>query len=545
MQKLGHFIHHLGSGMIVAGVLWLGISWVKPGWNALSQIFPDEVINMPLALALTVCGMALATLGTRMARQTMATSQAGRSSPKGTARDGTGVMDFGDPGVRRGLKAAKDRLLDAQKTTLGDHFGRAQDRVALRPCWPQRKTGSWVGGLPWLPAEMDWPKLHGQSASFLAQISLSGMPDALWQGAGPRTGWLVVFAHPETSTDVVVRHVVGEVAERAQPADVTHNWHWTTAPQGLQAALGQAGRVPPRWYLEPAASGSLGAVEDMEDLDPGHWDDDIGDYVWAATWVSGRSNVMSQVTRHQDLASGVDWDSLMGMIGIWHDNANVRRDALIEDLKVRKERLEHLRARHRQDLAILSDNPQAEKETHAALRAKHTADEDRFHEQTARLQSEASQIEGALVEAETIIADVKAQAASHVFSPDRGRAVLATLDGLYDGAAAHVRPDTEAFMETYARHLYCQDPALVPDDLLNLFGPLWAKQCRETLIFMGLNAEGTQGYQRPARLIDIPSHPLAGIGFGDESRFYVDLNLADLVQTRWENAAASNTHGGS
>lgn len=79
---------------------------------------------------------------------------------------------------------------------LGDKHGRAQSRIALRPVWPQRPTQSWFGGVPCLPEGMDWPSFDGPPASFLAQISLDGLPETLWQGIGPRHGWLVFFTDP-------------------------------------------------------------------------------------------------------------------------------------------------------------------------------------------------------------------------------------------------------------------------------------------------------------------------------------------------------------
>ncbi|SLN59585.1 hypothetical protein AQS8620_02661 [Aquimixticola soesokkakensis] len=518
--------------MIVAGVPWLGLSLAKPGWNALSQTLPEEFANLPLALALTICGMMLATLGKMIERRAVAPSPP------------IDPLDFRHPEVRRRWHEAGERLLTAEKEALGDHFGRSQERVALRPCWPQRETDSWVGGLPLLPENMDWPVLEGQSASFLAQISLSGMPDGLWQGAGPRKGWLVFFAHPETCVLVAVRHVYGNVAERPQPADVVHNWHWIMEPEGLKAALGKAGQVPPRWYLERAPSGSLGAVEDMVDCDPAHWDDEAGNYVWEPTWTSERSDVMNEAILHEDIAYGVDWDSLTARLAIWWNRVGDRADELSRQLKNRKQRLGDLRARYRAELAALSENPQTERATYAEFRTRYTAAKKKFDQETVLLQGEAAQIERALQGAEAVAAEAKAQAAKFPFSPERGRALKTALDELYDKAALFEREDFKLFMENYARHLYCRNSATIPDLLLNLYGPLWETQCRETVIFIGLNAEGTDGLQGSARLIDIPSHPLAGLAFGDESRFYVDLKLEDLVQAKWQNSVSLDTHGG-
>ena len=44
-----------------------------------------------------------------------------------------------------------------------------------------------------MPANMDWPVGDGDAYRFLAQINCAELPLDLWDGAGPRRGWLLIF----------------------------------------------------------------------------------------------------------------------------------------------------------------------------------------------------------------------------------------------------------------------------------------------------------------------------------------------------------------
>lgn len=57
---------------------------------------------------------------------------------------------------------------------------------------------SWLGGRPHLPFGTEWPEVDGARLVFFAGICLEDLGAEIWQGAGPREGWLLVFLHPET-----------------------------------------------------------------------------------------------------------------------------------------------------------------------------------------------------------------------------------------------------------------------------------------------------------------------------------------------------------
>ncbi|MDQ6438223.1 DUF1963 domain-containing protein [Mesorhizobium sp. LHD-90] len=108
--------------------------------------------------------------------------------------------------------------------------------VVLRRQVPVRDepVRSWIGGLPMMPANVDWPvgptidypergmtPLH-----FVAQIACADLPAELWGGLGPRSGWLLLFFNAqdwtveEDSQAVRVLHISELGPERKPPPGI-------------------------------------------------------------------------------------------------------------------------------------------------------------------------------------------------------------------------------------------------------------------------------------------------------------------------------------
>lgn len=71
--------------------------------------------------------------------------------------------------------------------------------IVRRSIWDfSRPYRSWVGGKPSLPSGVDWPvQIVNEKmfqAQFLAQVCCEDLPEGIWDGAGPQSGWLVFFA---------------------------------------------------------------------------------------------------------------------------------------------------------------------------------------------------------------------------------------------------------------------------------------------------------------------------------------------------------------
>jgi hypothetical protein len=75
---------------------------------------------------------------------------------------------------------------------------RPEASVVLRRQVPVRfdePARSWLGGLPQMPDNIRWPRTarNGASLHFVAQIACADLPKQIWNGRGPRDGWLLLF----------------------------------------------------------------------------------------------------------------------------------------------------------------------------------------------------------------------------------------------------------------------------------------------------------------------------------------------------------------
>lgn len=154
--------------------------------------------------------------------------------------------------------------------------------VALRRRIPVQfdvPARSWLGGLPMLPDHIEWPRGidPGQPEAaprplhFVAQIACADLPGDLWDGLGPRDGWLLFFCnansafvgHPETFR---VLHTDEPGSEREPPADM--------APVDDALRIGSPFRgwmapeeVPGRWRRWPVDCVTLPNALPAEEAD--------------------------------------------------------------------------------------------------------------------------------------------------------------------------------------------------------------------------------------------------------------------------------------
>jgi hypothetical protein len=240
---------------------------------------------------------------------------------------------------------------------------------------------------------------------------------------------------------------------------------------------------------------------------------------------------------------GLDWRGLFGLLGIWRRVVTEEREQVRRQLESRDARLERLRDAQGKELRLLEENPGAEAASFEQVKLKHQQAEAQLLGQFSRLEQDLTRMDQALVLAGRIETEVGGFEDDVPFAAEIGHEVLDTLNDAFPASSAHMRPAVQHFVENYARHCYVRDPSDLPDALFDRFAPLWERQCRDTLIFVGCNRDGTEGMQPDARMIDVPSHPLAGLSFGDDSRFYVDMRLRDLVLGNWHEAEGLTTHG--
>ena len=169
--------------------------------------------------------------------------------------------------------------------------------VRLMPMLPlgqDTQADSWIGGCPSLPADMEWPSIDDQPASFLAQIDCSQLPSGLWGGSGPRQGALTFFraARTEAGTwPVQVHHVQGQLARRSPPQ--THMSHpcW---PLRVAAQKNAASQLP---EYQQIANPDWARLHDVDLTDPAY---QPFDWQSAAILLNRMTSLIEQCTSQPD-----------------------------------------------------------------------------------------------------------------------------------------------------------------------------------------------------------------------------------------------------
>ncbi|MCW2282548.1 hypothetical protein M2323_000309 [Rhodoblastus acidophilus] len=147
---------------------------------------------------------------------------------------------------------ASDVPCQEEKEENAGVVARLVPQIPIRRDAPAR---SWFGGAPEMPAAMPWPKFSGKRGLFLAQICCADLPEGLWNGRGPRKGWLAFFLDPNDGAEVRALHF----AERAAPRPAPAPGACCTWPlSGVLAGDADAPRrvdAFPRWPLDIVAVG--------------------------------------------------------------------------------------------------------------------------------------------------------------------------------------------------------------------------------------------------------------------------------------------------
>jgi Domain of unknown function (DUF1963) len=124
----------------------------------------------------------------------------------------------------------------------------------LKPQLPIRdgiEPRSWFGGKPRLPDDAPWPSIEGKPLCFLAQICCADLPKEVWEGLGPRVGWLVVFITASWPPKPKILFVNSLGPPAVGPENGVAEWYWN------QREFANEGfRRSPKWPvdIEPLVS---------------------------------------------------------------------------------------------------------------------------------------------------------------------------------------------------------------------------------------------------------------------------------------------------
>lgn len=114
---------------------------------------------------------------------------------------------------------------------------------------------AWLGGGARLAPGMDWPVIDETRLQLLAQFNCATLPADLWDGLGPRRGWLAIFVHPETLQPKVLHFATAGDFKPSPPIGPDCNMIGYDGRKAAEAS-GYTGLFP-RWpaTIETTATG--------------------------------------------------------------------------------------------------------------------------------------------------------------------------------------------------------------------------------------------------------------------------------------------------
>jgi len=366
--------------------------------------------------------------------------------------------------------------------------------VRLMPQIPPRDAilrKSWMGGRPRLPAAAAWPVIDGREGDFIAQIACADLPPMLWDGLGPRTGWLAFFTHPDSGA-VTALHLT----EDGAPRDPSH----AVGPAyfhafGMQDAdmTGLVVRALPEWPVDmiTEAAGSHGAdaatllAADYDIADPAFHPFDWPSMLAMAEMLESR--VLALPT---DGAPPADAnDELAQAIA---DAAEANRDAAERTAEI---------------VAIIRESAAAD---------------------AGFLPSDATAVMAALH------AIRWTQVAAHP-DPESGEDAVETLTL----PLTRRRPDGDLWVDAYrallfdqVRHAYCANPDRLSAPARGFFEPLWAAMAADGIGLMADRpSRAVAGFdeERDAVMLELPPGGLLGLAHPNGASLVVAIRKADLA----------------
>ncbi|MDZ3830539.1 MAG: DUF1963 domain-containing protein [Sphingopyxis sp.] len=329
-------------------------------------------------------------------------------------------------------------------------------------------TTSWLGGRPHLPPGTAWPLIDGREGDFLAQIGCADLPPDLWEGLGPRRGWLAIFANPDSGAAHAL-HLSedGPAREPARPPGIL----WS-APPGAAAAF--AIRAFPHWPVDLVAVRADGPDPRNEAAAT----DPLADF--AATGYD-----IADPAFHP-----FDWDMMLAMVVLLEGQTAAPPD--------------------------VDDDPNAEPRERAQDIITIVRESSG---QTAFSPTDATAVMSAL------------HAIRWTSTNANGERIELPLTRHHQGANPWIE-DYLALLFDRAKHLWCAHPGHLSAPARALFEPLWeGMAAREIATIGGQPSRLVTGFdpERDLLLIDLPESRLMSRGPGPKGRYRIAMRKADLA----------------
>lgn len=393
--------------------------------------------------------------------------------------------------------------------------------VRLVPQIPLRdaeRPRSWLGGAPAMAEHIPWPVIDGRNANFLGQICCADLPGNLWDGLGPRDGWLAFFIHP-TDYAVQVLHLDEMGPWRQAPEDLSIDG-WSS---GLPYATSRLKPIDawPRWPVDLVA------------LRPGEPDPRRDGYSEAS---------------HEVYKQGFDLAS--------PEHRPFDRSTTLEILEIAEARLvgylaEDLVTPLQKQLeqvldwlAVAEAAPEppgnlAELRERAAtlpaLIKARTKGQPMFEAALAQVRSLAGRIRAdeAPLTQDQIAAIMTELAKSEIIYPRLQQAPLT----VHKGEGSLWVWDFECLRIDRARHAYSRSPEALPPAMRSYFEAIWQDQAAHEMAGMGhVPFEYVHQFDLDSEvtLLELPTGNLMGWMFGDVDNLVLTISKKDLAAGKFD-----------
>lgn len=397
--------------------------------------------------------------------------------------------------------------------------------VRLVPQIPLRdveRPRSWLGGAPAMAEHIPWPVIDGRNANFLAQICCADLPAGLWDGLGPREGWLAFFIHP---TDYAVRVLyLRELGPLRQGPDDLDTDGWSLSTPYAKTPLKPI-KAWPRWPVDLVA------------VRPGGPDPRLDGYSKASHAVYEQGFDLASPERHP-----FDRATTIAMLEI----AEAR---LVEWLA--KDQITPLAQQLEQvsnSLAVAEAAPEqpkniAEMRERAAtlpmLIEARTKGRPMLEAALAKVRMIADRLaptpDTTQLAHDEIAAIMSELASCEIIYPRADKMPLTA----HSGGASLWAWDFECLRGDRARHAYTASPAALPAAIRGYFEPIWRDMAAHEMAGMGhvpFRYIHQFDLDRDVTLLELPTSNLIGWMFGDVDTVVVTVKKKDLAAGMFDNA---------
>lgn len=372
---------------------------------------------------------------------------------------------------------------------------------------------SWLGGTPAMAEHIPWPEIDGRSANFLAQICCADLPADLWDGLGPRDGWLAFFIHP-TDYAVHVLHLSEMGPWRQGPESLDIDGWSITLPYAKSHLMPI--KAWPRWPV------------DLVSVRPGDPDPRR----------EGRSEAIHEIYRQGfDLVSPehrpFDRATTLGMLEI--AEARLVEHLATDQITPLKQQLDQ--ALKSLEVAEAASEPPSylgelreRAATLPALIEARTKGQPMFEAALARVRSLAGRINADQTQlSEHEIAAIMAELGrSEIIYPR----VQQTPLTVHNGEGSFWVWDFECLRLDRARHAYSTSPDALPPAMRGYFEAIWQDQAAHEMAGMGhipFRYVHQFDLDKDVTLLELPTSEQMGWMFGDVDNLVLTISKKDLA----------------